>query len=283
MKKSLIITISIVSLICVAGASIYWYINRSPTTDAFVKADGVVEVNKGSGWSDVQNRTHLGLADTVRTGPNGSATIVFYESVMVDLEADTEVVVEQVAKDHVKVRQKSGVTWSSFSDVLGVGQATVKTPTTTATVRGTQFQTTTDEVLVAEGTVGVTVDQQTHNVSEGHKMAQVNGTMQEVNLTAEERTHAVTKMNDSLRDLKALRNQRIRDALSRYGSVADQLFEQYNASRSDMWAFVERVDNGDHDVDELLDKAPITPQPVQDIAAMTKEIQEQKEHMQSMK
>ena len=87
----------------------------------------------------------LVAGDAIRTGSNALAEITYFEGSSVRIEADTELVVESLstASDGgtvVVMSQAAGRTWHVVTKLItGGSRYEVRTPSSTATVRGTVF------------------------------------------------------------------------------------------------------------------------------------------------
>ena len=85
------------------------------------------------------------VGDAIRTGPDALAEITYFEGSSVRIEADTELVVENLstASDGgtvIVMRQAVGRTWHVVTKLItGGSRYEVHTPSSTATVRGTIF------------------------------------------------------------------------------------------------------------------------------------------------
>ena len=117
---------------------------------------GTVQLDSGAGYNTVTGEVILSLNDKVKT-LDGTATITLYETIITELEPNTEVSISTLAENNVKINQNSGSTWSKFTTITGIDSYEVETPTTVATVRGTAFGVNVEEdaVLVGEGNVNV--------------------------------------------------------------------------------------------------------------------------------
>ncbi len=121
-------------------------------------------VHRGDVWVNFKTATpgmELKEGDVIKTGDGAEATVVFFESSVFRLNANTEIVVKRIAKKPgvVQLKQVIGETWTRLLRVSGVVEYEIETPNTVATVRGTGFgiSVTSEgtEVEVAEGEVRV--------------------------------------------------------------------------------------------------------------------------------
>lgn len=96
---------------------------------------------------------HVG--DTVKTGPSEEKIVTFPNSSELRLDENTEIKIKNATTDKVSIYQTLGRTWSRVIKLLGTQSYEVQTPTALATVRGTSFAVTLDDIFVDEGKVAV--------------------------------------------------------------------------------------------------------------------------------
>lgn len=150
MNKTLIITVAIV-LLAITGIAILVAPPSAATAILYIES-GTVEVDTGKGWQPATNEMQLDVGDSVKTG-NGEATLILLEGEVMQLEPGTEVTLDLVSKKKISLTQKSGETWNKVTKISGVREYEITTPTTVATVRGTEFLLDMNEMEVAEGDV----------------------------------------------------------------------------------------------------------------------------------
>jgi hypothetical protein len=148
----------------------------------------------------------LGLADLIRTGADGSASVILYESAIVTLEADTEVKLAELSKDNSVVQQNSGSTWNKFTKMNGMKGLEVETPNSVATVRGTEFGVDMDNVTVIEGEVATTdkLSGQVYSVPAGQKATRLEGKLALGDLSEDEKARVISKMEKNVKRLEHL-------------------------------------------------------------------------------
>jgi hypothetical protein len=105
----------------------------------------------------------LAAGDTVRTGEASRAVLTYFEGSTVSVEPNTELTIESASSSSdgstiVVMRQSVGRTWHVVSKLLSGGSKyEVKTPASTASVRGTAFQVDCDSertvITTSEGAV----------------------------------------------------------------------------------------------------------------------------------
>jgi len=142
-KIKILFIVSIVVIICIVG--LFWFM-QSPNT---VKAQLVIESgdiqvkHAGGSWISAQNGMDLYQSDSIKTGVNASASIVFFKSSIIRLDSNTEVNLQEMMQNadgtNVKIKQDVGRTWNTVAKISGIDNYDVQTPTTIASVRGTAF------------------------------------------------------------------------------------------------------------------------------------------------
>jgi hypothetical protein len=114
-----------------------------------VKAQLIIESgdiqvkHAGGSWISAQNGMDLYQSDSIKTGVNASASIVFFKSSIIRLDSNTEVNLQEMMQNadgtNVKIKQDVGRTWNTVAKISGIDNYDVQTPTTIASVRGTAF------------------------------------------------------------------------------------------------------------------------------------------------
>ena len=142
-KIKILFIVSIVVIICIVG--LFWFM-QSPNV---VKAQLIIESgdiqvkHAGGSWISAQNGMDLYQSDSVKTGDNTSASIVLFESSIIRLDSNTELMlqelIQQDGETSVTIKQDAGSTWNTVSKMSGIDNYDVQTPTTVASVRGTAF------------------------------------------------------------------------------------------------------------------------------------------------
>jgi hypothetical protein len=269
-KASYVIGI-IVIIIIAALAGGYFYITGSSTRPAFLNVElQTVQVDTGSGYETAVDGMKLSENDKVKT-LDGEATIVLYESTMVSLEPNTEVSITDLDAIKVALEQNSGATWNKFTGITGLVEFSISTPTTVATVRGTEFGLDMMGVIVAEGVVEVVVGGETFRLTAEKKIVLRDGEWVEEDITPEDRQKIVAHMGDTLKMMKEIRWEEV----NKKQLVYNQLKEQYELSDQDVIDYLDRADNGEFDLDEVEAGAPDSVKKIesaQKIKAMTEEI-----------
>jgi hypothetical protein len=275
LAKTLYIVLGVVIAIIVILAGAYFYVTGSSTRTAFLNIDsGQVQVDTGSGWQAATDGMDLGVNDKVKT-LNGEATIVLHESVIITVEPNSEVAISDLSKDSLQIEQTEGSTWNKFTGLTGVNELSVKTPTTVATVRGTEFGVEMRGVLVGEGVVEVTGDGETFLIKAGKKIVIRDGKLVEEDLTPEEKARILSKMQNTLEKMKRLRMQEI----EKKQFIYEKMKAKYDITDEEVKEYLERADNGEFDLEEVEKKAPVKVEGLKKVKEITEKIIEQKKAM----
>lgn len=282
MKKGLKITLIVLGVIVlltvIAGSFIYFKCLSTSTDKAILNIkEGDVEVNTGNGWVKATDGMKLSLRDSVKTLGNGMALIVLYESVMVTLEPNTEVSIKSLSEKNLVVSQNSGSTWNKFSDLAGVKTYNVETPTTVATVRGTGFNVVVSngdsEIDVGEGVVDVSSDGDKLEIRENMAAIKKKGQkMVEEKMSPEKRMKIMKNMIQDMDNMKDLRRREI----MKHKDMIEQLRVQYKFTDEQMYSYLDKIDSGEINDEELIAKAPVKLPALQKIKKMNDNIKKQR-------
>lgn len=269
----------IVAMLVTAAGGSYWYLTTSPTRDAFLNIEsGEVEVDQGSGWTSAVDNMDLSLSDKVRT-LSGEAVIVLYESIIIALDSDTVVELANLAKEHIKVDHSAGSAWHKFTGLTGITAFSVETPNTVATVRGTEFGTGMEEIIVAEGQVEITdKDGNKIIIKAGEKYVFEDGDWVKTPLTEEERESIQDRMRKTISRLQKLRLAEMNKKPLLYNQVKNM----YDLTDQDVLNLLAAVDDGEYDLDELEAKSPIKSEVVTKLRGLTEKIIEQKQLLKDL-
>ena len=115
------------------------------STSTFTVIDGSVAVSHGAEFVSARVGDLVAAGDTIRTGPGATAEITYFEGSTVRLEAETELVVQSLRTESdggtvIEVLQRLGRTWHVVTKLIaGSSRYEVRTPASTASVRGTIF------------------------------------------------------------------------------------------------------------------------------------------------
>ncbi len=263
-----VLLLIIVSLVFIMGSS---------TRVAFLNIEeGSVEVDTGKGWTTASDGMDLDLKDKVRT-LDGSAVLILYESILVQMDPNTEIAIEDLSKKNVKLRQESGSTWNKFMSIAGIQNFEVETPTTVATVRGTSFWVDDNGVGVESGNVDVRFGDKKFNVKAGHKA--IRERLEVLPFNERDRAKAIIKKQLIVKQLKNLRQQEIDKHPTTYKTVKSLR----GWTDDDVKRYMDRLDRGEFDENEIRKRTILPAESVDKFAKITTEIKKQQSSLEKLK
>ncbi len=148
-----LIIAAIVIILAVAGVYFFALAPRPVAAALVYIENGTVEVDTGNGWQPATDEMELAQGAHVRTKDNSEATVVLLEGEVMHLQPNTEIKLDQISNNKIKILQLAGETLNKVTKISGITEYSVETPSTVATVRGTEFAINDDEVDVADGEV----------------------------------------------------------------------------------------------------------------------------------
>lgn len=264
-----IVGMGVLLIIIVMGVIAYFSITGSATRTAFLTLEsGEVMVDRGEGWTAAADDMDLELEDKVKTGADGKATVILYESIIINLDPDTEVTIADLSKDNMKIKQDSGSTWNKFTGMAGVGEYSVETPNTVATVRGTAFGVNMESVLVGENEVEVRYRGAVKRIVQGRKAVIRDGELVDEELSDTDRSRILVKMRRSLKHIRMLREREI----EKKRFLVNIAQKTHDFTDDDIKQGLEKADRGEVDLDEMENKAPVKMETIRKVRRMTEEV-----------
>ena len=179
-------------LVFILAAS-YIYINffmPSPLASLVIEQGNVQYMMEGNDWKPASNGMTLKQGYSIKTLADSRANIIFSYSVM-RLDSNSEVSLDELAKESISMTQSMGSTWSRLLKISGIKSYEVSTPEAIASVRGTGFAVYYDgktmELKVSEGTVNFGSEENSKDVP-ADKQAEVgeDGTMKVEDLQSDD-------------------------------------------------------------------------------------------------
>jgi len=218
MKKGMKIFLGVLAVIIIIAVGAVFYINSVLSIDKdeallFVE-QGTVNVYRGDETIVGTNELELKENDIIETVDNSKARVMLFNSIFVDLAANTKISLASLVEDNLKIVQESGQTWNKVTRLFGITNYEVETPNSVATVRGTEFEVSASEeesfVILVEGSVSVVNDQgQEIILNELGKVKATADSIEQQELTDEDMQRILEK---TLETKKALENERFRIA-----------------------------------------------------------------------
>lgn len=270
----------IIGVLAVLGAVSFFVVTKDSVRPAFLKVNqGEVLVDNGKGFEQVTGEVKLDVTSKVKTGPDGRATIVLFESLIQLVEPNTELSIEKLAKENPKIQQTAGNTWNKFTALTGMDSYEVETPNSVAIVRGTGYTVELDGIKVIDGMVEVeTSDGEKYQVETGRALVMENGTWIERDLTPDEIAYLLGKLKESILVLKELRD----GLLIEHEFVVDLAREASGMTDDELREYLNEMDNNQHDVQEIYDQAPGNNAIVIRLAELTRAIQDENKIVSSL-
>lgn len=254
------VPVGIVTLLLVV---IGWQFVPNGSTPAVLHVmQGDVRVDNGNGFAPATDGMELEEGAKIKT-LTGTAYVVLYEGVIIRLQENTEVALTELSKRSQEVRQDTGTTWSKIAKLGGIDGYTVRTPTTTATVRGTSFRVG-GALLVIEGAVEVHEAGFTGTVHAGEKLQ--NGTV--MKFSPEDLAAVREELQFELQTLRELRLREVhKDDMAMY--VARH---SYDATDADIEKFFLDLDAGYNTEDDIRANAKVVTPSMERVFAYDAEI-----------
>jgi len=262
MKKIIIAVIVILALLGIG----YFVLAPKAATAAILYVErGQVEVNTGTGWQTGSDEMELKKGSGVRTA-DGEATVVLLEGEVMHLEPNSEVKLEQISGKKIKITQLAGETWNKVTKISGISEFIVETPTTVATVRGTEFALNEEELAVTDGEVGYGPKGEPSKIKVRKGKRALAKTMQEEDIAELARfkqfPEKYEKILQRVRAREIRKHQQILKMAEKRGYTEEKIRAQLN-----------EVDEDRENEDKLYEQAPLLVKPKAKRAYMlTKEI-----------
>ncbi len=249
MKKPILIIGAIIAILLIGAW--FWLSSAAAASTAIIYVDsGTVEVDIGNGWTAAVDEMELPQGAKARTGEDGSASIILLEGEVMHLEPNTEVALSQVSGNNMRIKQLAGETWHKVTRISGVSSYEVETPTTVATVRGTEFYVKNDEIAVGEGEVEVEFEGQKKMAKAMHKMRMKAGEMIDEQMMNEPR---MAKFREKY--VNHLKRIRLRE-IKKHSAILGMARKQYDVSDERMQKYLEDLDEGRQDVEKAYKDVP---------------------------
>jgi len=273
-NKNIIKWILIIGAAVVILAYLVSFVVGSETVSAQLNVEsGQVLVNDKEVTGDVLLKNN----DVIQTGDDGSASVVLYESIVIDLDPNTKISLQDLTKENPQVSQEYGKTWNKFTKIAGVESYSIKTGNTVASVRGTAFGFEEGKVITEEGEVEYSADKKLFRVKAGRAVERINNEFKERDHNIEERALVKIKAARIIEHLKRVRKAEIR----KNPRIFQILIKRTGLSKDDLIQKFNELDNGSaEDVDKLFKDVPKV-KSVDKIIRTTKAIQEVKRELRS--
>ena len=272
-KKKILVGIVIFMILMVI--ILYSSLVSSKTIKSLLHVDsGDVEVNGKKVTKDIT----LNEGDLIETLGNGVATLILYESVIINVDPNTKITLDELSKKYPKISQEGGETWNKFTKMLGVVSYDNQIGNSIASVRATFFGFKEDKIIVGEGKVVFSFNDATYNVDEFNVIENVDGRIIQRKATKQELYEIKIRMEKSIESLKYLRSLEI----YKKTLLVSVIKSTQGLTDEDIQRNLGDVDNELLDIDELAEKSPIKIESIEKIVAITKSIQQMKESIKKI-
>jgi hypothetical protein len=137
----------LILVVATTGALAILYPSRALASSSTLEVlDGIVALSHdGTNFTMGQDGDFVQQGDVVRTGSDSHAVLTFFDGSIIEVEPDSELIVQTLQASPagdilVSIQQNLGRSWHVVSHALsGSSKYEVRTPSTTASVRGTAF------------------------------------------------------------------------------------------------------------------------------------------------
>ena len=266
MKKKIVVA-SIVGIILISVIAVYFYIFSSSIVPAQAHIEsGEVLINGkiSSGMIKLKQK------DIIETGENSYASVIIYESIVINLEPNTKISIEDLVKNNIEVYQEKGSTWNTFTKLFGIESYTARTGTSVASVRGTAFSLREEYLLVGEGEVNFKIGEKEISVPEMMAAEKKDGELIKREATSEEIKKIIEGKKRAIKELKVLRNKEI-EKNSGLISIAKK---RTGIDKQKIIEYLEtEIDEGNVNIDDILSQSPLQTESIKKVAELTKTIQ----------
>jgi len=255
------------------GGYFYFSLTNSPTFEGvLLNVEGDVEIRENGNILSAKDNMKVSENSIIVTN-SGSASVALFESILIDLDSNTEISLVELSEEKVIVEQKSGSIWNKFTGMLGMENYEVKTPNAVATVRGTEFGVNVNgentSVLVSEGLVSFG----NFSVGSFEKAVKVGNEIEKKEeMSLDEQKQMFVKMQHTIANLMALRNSEIRKQIN----LAKRLINMNDITKEQVQESLVWIDGGEYNKEELISQIPIEVQGINKVFDITEKITQQK-------
>jgi len=248
--KKITIPIIIILVLAIIITIMYISIVSSKTVIAQLNIEqGTVFLNE----KIVEGDVILKKGDIIKTGDNGLATIILYESVIINLEQNTEISLDDLTKENPTISQNKGESWNQITNLFGIDSYTVKSGNSVASVRGTAFGISNNKIIVDEGQVNYKIEGKEFNVVHGKAVEKIQDKIQERDLTPDEINQIKLKRAKTIIHLKRLRKMEI----EKHPKIVKMIKDKYSITDQNIDEGLESADLGMVNLNEFREKSPV--------------------------
>jgi len=124
-RNKFLFIIPIIIIICIIAIVLFVVMSPQVVKAQLIIESGDVQVkHEGGSWSTAENGMLLYQSDIVKTGDNTTSSIILFESSIIRLDSNTEVmlkkIIQEADKTSVTIQQDAGRTWNTVLKVSGI-------------------------------------------------------------------------------------------------------------------------------------------------------------------
>jgi hypothetical protein len=195
-----------------------------------------------------------------------------YESIVINLEPNTQISIEDLTKDHPEISQQKGDTWNTFTKLFGIESHKIKTGNSVASVRATAFGFRENYILGGYGEVSYQIDGKEFLVLSKKVVEKIDGQIIQRDATPEEIQRIIRSMQRTLKELEYLRDREI----EKKPFLKSMIKWKTGFSEEELQIYLQDIDDEKINVDELMEQAPFEIESIDKIVETTKTIQDLK-------
>jgi len=241
---------------------------------------GNVEIYSNEKWIKAVEDQDLSLNDKIKTGENSTAALILHESIFVEIDPLTEVEIGSLSNDNTILKQDKGTTWNKFTDVAGISSYSVQTPTTIASVRGTEFEISSDEeastLIVEEGEVDFKADNEEVIVKSNEKF------MVKREKLKDRMTKKMEKLEMGLKDRERMA-KRVEKNVKRMEKVKERVMRRAKMEEGKVKELFEKTKKGEISREEFEKRTKLKPNAARKVFEMDKKVNREVERVKQIK
>ena len=184
------------------------------------------------------------------------------------------------SNDNTILKQDKGTTWNKFTDVAGISSYSVQTPTTIASVRGTEFEISSDEeastLIVEEGEVDFKADNEEVIVKSNEKF------MVKREKLKDRMTKKMEKLEMGLKDRERMA-KRVEKNVKRMEKVKERVMRRAKMEEGKVKELFEKTKKGEISREEFEKRTKLKPNAARKVFEMDKKVNREVERVKQIK
>jgi hypothetical protein len=199
-RKLYLILIILISILFLSA--LYFFISmpsQTQTANLHIES-GTVLLNKQTITLDQE----LSENDEIETLQNSLASIILYDSIIINLEPNTKIIISSLLKEHPRIEQEKGTTFNTITGLFGINSYTSSSSDAVASVRGTSFEFSNKKIIVSTGKVDFTLNNQKFTPTQNNVVEEIRGNIIQRPLNQEETNKIIQYNERTISILKSL-------------------------------------------------------------------------------